>query len=76
MAFFNSKNASVTISAGQSQPHRSVSATAASTQQIVSVSDTISLATNDTVQLGGVCATTTSAPVYNFVNCNIIALVN
>jgi hypothetical protein len=76
MTFFNSINASTTLGTTQSVIKYQVTAINNANQIAVHFSDIISLNTNDTIQLAGASALTTSAVVYNFISCNIRGLLN
>lgn len=75
MIFFISKNASTTIGT-QAQQRYQIGASNNTMQICVNVTDVVSLATNDTVQLAGQCATSTAAVAYNFVSCNVNGITN
>ena len=75
MIFINSKNGSL-VTGTQTQVRRGVNAQNANLQTNDTVIDIISLTSGDTIQLAASCATLTSAVTFNYVSCNVFALMN
>lgn len=75
MTFFISKNGSTTIGT-QSQIRQQIFVQDAGTQMSLYISDLVTLAQNDTIQLAGACAISTVGVAYNFVSCQISNLSN
>ncbi len=76
MIFFISKNSSTTISTTQCEQRIQITGGNNANQMCLTLQDQIDLATNDTIQLAGTSALTTSAVVYNFVSMTAFALMN
>ena len=75
MIFINSKNGSL-VTGTQTQVRRGVNAQNANLQTNDTVIDIISLTSGDTIQLAASCATLSSAVTFNYVSCNVFALLN
>lgn len=71
MTFFNSRNLSLVIGAGQARQFVQVNALNNATRICVSFTDNVVLAPGDTVQLAAICAASTAAVSFDFVSCNI-----
>lgn len=77
MAFYNSINGStLALASGQAIVRYQVNANNAGAYTTLTLTDLISLGTNDTVQLCATCQASSSAVVFNYVSCNITSLTN
>ena len=75
MTFFNSIAASTVIGT-QAQQKQQIFIQNSATQMCVVLLDNITLATGQTAQLAGACATLSAAVGYNFISCSISAMPN